>query len=98
MVIMVQIPTVLIDFLASSADPVLTSVDISSSLRVTSNPGIGRGSSTNHTLLNIIKYIQIINFTIINIILIFKALEIPPQILGKGKLIRRNQCLKLYFR
>ena len=32
------------------------------------------------------------------IILIFKALEMPPQILGKGKLTRRNQCLKQFFR
>ncbi len=50
-------PTVLRDSLAASAAPLLTSDEISSILRVASNPGIGNGSSTSQTRLKMMKYI-----------------------------------------
>ena len=56
-VILVQTPIVFSDSLACSTAPVLTSLAISNILRVASKPGSGRGSSTNQTLLNIMKYI-----------------------------------------
>ena len=53
----VHTPTVRRESRAASAEPVLTSEDMSSILRVASNPGMGSGSSTSHTRLNMMKYI-----------------------------------------
>ncbi len=57
MVKTVHMPTVLRDSLAVSAAPALTSDAMSSIFSVASKPGIGSGSSTSHTLLNMMKYI-----------------------------------------
>ena len=57
MVRTVQIPTVFRESLAASAEPELTSEDMSSIFRVASKPGIGSGSSTSQTLLKMMKYI-----------------------------------------
>ena len=57
MVITVHEPTVLSESRAASAAPELTSEAISNIFSVASNPGIGKGSSTNQTLRNIMKYI-----------------------------------------
>ena len=57
MVIAVQTPIVFSDSLACSTAPVETSLAMSSILRVASNPGKGRGSSTSHTRLKMMKYI-----------------------------------------
>ena len=52
----VHTPTVLSESRAASAEPLLTSEDISSIFRVASKPGMGRGSSTSQTRLKIMKY------------------------------------------
>ena len=56
-VITVHNPTLFNDSRAESAAPALTSVAMSNNFRVASNPGIGKGSSTNQTLRKIMKYI-----------------------------------------
>ncbi len=56
-VIIVQTPIVFREALACSTAPVLTSLAISNIFNVASKPGRGRGSSTNQTLLKIMKYI-----------------------------------------
>ena len=53
----VHTPIVFRESLACSTAPVLTSLAISNIFNVASNPGNGRGSSTNQTLLKIMKYI-----------------------------------------
>ena len=55
-VIPVQKPIVFNDSRACSTAPVFTSEAISSIFRVASKPGKGRGSSTSHTRLKIMKY------------------------------------------
>ena len=52
----VHSPTVLSESRAASAAPLFTSEAMSSIFRVASNPGIGSGSSTNHTRLKMMKY------------------------------------------
>ena len=56
-VIPVHNPIVFKESRACSTAPVLTSLAMSSILRVASKPGSGSGSSTNHTRRNIMKYI-----------------------------------------
>ena len=57
MVRTVQTPTVRSDSRAASADPELTSEEMSSIFSVASKPGIGRGSSTSQTRRKMMKYI-----------------------------------------
>ena len=57
MVIAVHTPIVFRESLACSTAPELTSLAMSSIFRVASKPGNGRGSSTNHTRLKMMKYI-----------------------------------------